>query len=104
MSGAEVLPSLAQINKAGKVKIVPAASDSPAEPMVCTILFSRIEFLRSKMRITPIEITAAGIEADTVIPTRSPKYALAAPKTIANKTPITMEVTVISGVIFSAAT
>ena len=54
------------------------------------------------MRITPIAITAAGIDADTVIPTLSPRYAFAAPNTTAKITPMIMEVTVISGVIFSA--
>ena len=39
-------------------------------------------------RITPIEITAAGMDAETVIPTRSPRYALAAPNTIARMTPM----------------
>ena len=58
---------------AGKVKIAPAAKDSPAEPIVWTILLSRMEFLRIIMRITPIAITAAGIDAETVIPTRSPR-------------------------------
>ena len=53
-------------------------------------------------RITPIEITAAGIDADTVIPTRSPKYAFAAPKITARSIPITMEVTVSSGITLSA--
>ena len=53
-------------------------------------------------RITPMEITAAGIEADTVIPTRSPRYALAAPKTTARIIPMIIDVTVNSGVIFSA--
>src|SRR6188474_2477457 len=33
-------------------------------------------------------MTAAGIDADTVMPTRSPRYALAAPKTIPSTTPI----------------
>ena len=47
-------------------------------------------------------ITAAGMEAETVIPTRSPKYAFAAPKITARSIPITIEVTVSSGVIFSA--
>ena len=55
-------------------------------------------------RITPIEITAAGMDADTVIPTLSPKYAFAAPNTIANNTPIITDVTVNSGVTFSAGT
>ena len=53
-------------------------------------------------RITPIAITAAGIEADTVIPTLSPRYALAAPNTTAKIIPMTTDATVISGVIFSA--
>ena len=55
------------------VKIAPAASDSPALPIVCTMLFSRIESRRSMKRITPIDITAAGTLADTVSPTRSPR-------------------------------
>ena len=59
----------AQIKIAGIVKIAPAANDSPAEPIVCTMLFSRMESFFKIIRITPIEITAAGIEADTVIPT-----------------------------------
>ena len=59
--------------RAGMVKITPAAIDSPAEPMVCTMLFSRmVPRLRSPLRI-PIEITAAGIEAETVIPTFKPR-------------------------------
>ena len=65
--------SEAQIKIAGIVKIAPAANDSPAEPIVCTMLFSRIESFFIITLITPIEITAAGIEADTVIPTLSPK-------------------------------
>ena len=53
-------------------------------------------------RITPMEITAAGIDADTVIPTRNPRYAFAAPNTTARMIPITIDVTVNSGVTFSA--
>ena len=71
--GISILPSSAQRNSAGIVKIAPAARDSPAEPIVCTALLSKIEFLRKITRITPIEITAAGMEADTVIPTLSPR-------------------------------
>ena len=71
--GNSIFPSSAHKNNAGRVKIAPAASDSPAEPIVCTMLFSRIESLRRMMRMIPIEITAAGIDADTVIPTRSPR-------------------------------
>ena len=50
----------------------------------------------------PIEITAAGMEAETVIPTRSPRYALAAPNTIARRIPIKSAVTVNSGTTLSA--
>ena len=49
-----------------------------------------------------MEITAAGIDAETVIPTRSPRYAFAAPNTIARITPMITDVTVISAVTFSA--
>ncbi len=38
-----------------------------------------------------MEITAAGIAADTVIPTRSPKYALAAPNKMTSRIPKTTE-------------
>ena len=55
------------------MKIAPAASDSPAEPIVWTMLLSRMEFFFMILRITPMEITAAGMEADTVIPTRRPR-------------------------------
>ena len=65
----------------------PAAIDSPAELIVCTILFSNMESFRKTIRMMPIEITAAGIEADIVMPTRRPRYAFAAPKTTASSTP-----------------
>ena len=71
--GMLVPPSSAHMNRAGSVKIAPAANDSPAEPIVCTMLFSRMESFFKITRITPMEITAAGMEADTVIPTLSPK-------------------------------
>ena len=56
-------------SNAGIVKMIPAARDSPAEVIVCTTLFSRIvtslnfNNLRSSM-----DITAAGMDADTVMP------------------------------------
>ena len=54
------------------VKITPAAKDSPADAAVWTILFSRIlDFLKNES--TPMDITAAGIDADTVIPAKRPK-------------------------------
>ena len=56
---------------AGIVKITPAATDSPAEPVVCTMLFSRI-VERPNARRMLMESTAMGIEAETVSPARSP--------------------------------
>ena len=71
--GDVAFPSFAHIKIAGNVNTAPAANDSPAEPIVCTMLFSRIESFFIITRITPIEITAAGIEAETVIPTLTPR-------------------------------
>jgi len=70
----------AHIKSAGSVKIAPAASDSPADATFSTVMFSSIEFLCSNPRVIAIEITAAGMEAEIVIPTFKPRYALAAPK------------------------
>ncbi len=57
--------------RAGRVKITPAATDSPAEPVVWTMLFSRMVALpRARSRL--IERTAIGIEADTVSPALRP--------------------------------
>ena len=55
-------------NIAGTVKITPAARDSPALAMVCTALFSRILTSLNKARRMSIDITAAGMLAETVIP------------------------------------
>ncbi len=63
---------------AGKVKITPAATDSPAEPVVCTMLFSRIVDLPNARRME-IERTAIGIDAETVRPARRPTYTDTAP-------------------------
>ncbi len=54
----------------------PKAIDSPAEPVVCTMLFSRIVAgrtlnARARPRNSVIESTATGIEAETVMPTFS---------------------------------
>jgi hypothetical protein len=51
--------------------MTPAASDSPADPVVCTILFSRI-VERPNARKILIESTAIGIDAETVSPARRP--------------------------------
>ena len=52
--------------------MTPAAKDSPADAAVWTILFSKM-LDRRNMESTPIEITAAGIEAETVIPANKPR-------------------------------
>jgi hypothetical protein len=57
---------------AGTVNTTPAATDSPADPIVCTMLFSRIVDPPSRLRIE-IARTAMGIEALTVRPARSPR-------------------------------
>ena len=69
---------------AGMVTPTPNAIDSPAEPVVCTMLFSRIVAGRlpnsfAKKRNRVIDITATGIEAETVMPTFSTKYSDEAP-------------------------
>ena len=75
---------------AGTVNITPAASDSPALAIVWTALFSRIETSLNNERKIIIDMTAAGILAETVIPTLRPKYAFAAvmrmPRTIPTMT------------------
>ena len=63
---------------AGKVKITPAATDSPADPVVCTILFSRIVDLPNARRIE-MDSTEMGIDAETVSPARRPTYTDTAP-------------------------
>ena len=60
------------ITSAGSVNMTPAANDSPAEAAVWTMLFSRILLRRNSLSI-PIETTAAGIEAETVIPANRPR-------------------------------
>ncbi|GAB6258676.1 hypothetical protein PSKAS_41990 [Peribacillus sp. N1] len=79
------------------VNTAPAPIASPAVVIVCTILFSNIESLRKTPLNIAIEITAAGIEAETVKPISRPKYAFAAPNTIARMTPRMIAVAVNSG-------
>ena len=62
-----------QRKSAGIVKIVPVASDVEAEATVCERLASRIVPVERKSRKAATVITAAGIEAETVMPTRSPR-------------------------------
>ena len=62
-----------QRKSAGMVKIVPDASDVEAEPMVCDrFASSRVPAGRTSLKSATV-ITAAGIEADTVMPTRRPR-------------------------------
>ena len=63
-------------NSAGIVTPTPKAIDSPADPAVWTMLFSRMVARRKpndreKTRNSVIDSTAIGTEADTVIPTLS---------------------------------
>src|SRR6202007_3441782 len=64
---------------AGMVNITPAARDSPAEPVVCTMLFSRM-VERPNARKMLMERTEMGIEAETVRPGGRPTYTVTAPK------------------------
>ena len=54
------------------VKTTPAATDSPADPMVWTMLFSRMVEPPKRFR-TEMASTAMGIEALTVSPARRPR-------------------------------
>jgi hypothetical protein len=60
------------------------------------MLFSRMFDLRN-MRNTPMDITAAGMEAETVIPANRPKYALAPARITESKIPRMTAFRVISG-------
>ncbi len=70
------------------MKTTPPATDSPADPIVCTMLFSRIVEPPSRFR-TEIARTAIGIDALTVSPARSPRYTVDAPNSRPNSTPMT---------------
>jgi hypothetical protein len=95
--------SWARNRKPGRVNTTPAATDSPALPMVCTMLFSRMveppSFLSSE-----IDSTAIGIDADTVSPALSARYTVEAPNRIPKKAPITTALAVNSGTTASSAT
>ena len=56
---------------------MPAASPSPTVAMVCTILFSKMLAPRKKNFKIAIDIIAAGMDAETVVPTFKARYALA---------------------------
>ncbi len=54
------------------VKTTPEASDSPADPIVWTMLFSRIVEPPKRLS-TEMASTAIGIDALTVSPARNPR-------------------------------
>src|SRR6185503_61670 len=76
---------------AGILTPTPKAIDSPADPAVCTMLFSRI--VASRMPALPsrrkrlMEITATGMEALTVSPTFNTSHSDDAPNTIPSNVP-----------------
>ena len=74
---------------AGIVKTTPAATDSPADPMVWTMLFSRMVDPPSRLS-TEMASTAIGIDALTVSPARRPRYTVEAPKMSPKNAPSAM--------------
>jgi hypothetical protein len=66
--------------------MTPEAIDCPAFPVVCTMLFSRIE-ARPNARRMLIESTEIGIEAATVSPAFRPTYTVTAPKMMPKSDP-----------------
>ena len=71
------------------VNTTPAATDSPAEPIVWTMLFSRIVEPPRRFS-TEIASTAIGIEALTVRPARRPRYTVEAPNRRPKSAPSTI--------------
>src|SRR3954462_15515015 len=88
---------------AGTVKTTPPAIDSPAEPIVCTMLFSRMVDPPRRFR-TDIASTAIGMDALTVSPARSPRYTVEAPNNKPNSAPMTIAFSVNSAGAWVAAT
>src|SRR4029077_5215621 len=89
------------MSSAGSVKIAPAASPSPDAAAVCTMLFSRMLDWRKRRR-TAIEMTAPGVEADTVIPAQRPREAVGPAGRRDSTTPRTRALIVISGSVTDA--
>src|SRR5579883_2276183 len=89
-------------NRAGIVTPTPNAIDSPADPVVWTMLFSRIVVRRmpkafEKTRNRVIESTAIGTDADTVRPTLRTRYSDDAPNRTPRRTPTSTGTGVNSG-------
>ena len=81
---------------AGSVKMTPEAIDWPALPVVCTMLFSRID-ARPNARRMLMDSTEMGMEAATVSPARNPTYTVTIPKMIPKTDPSSSARTVNSG-------
>ncbi len=88
---------------AGTVKTTPPATDSPAEPMVWTMLFSRM-VEPPRCFSTEMARTAMGMEALTVSPARSPRYTVEAPNSSPNSTPRKIALAVNSAIDCDAGT
>ena len=95
-------PSLRN-RKPGRVNTTPAAMDSPADPVVWIILFSRIVVLKNFLP-NVMAITAIGMDAETVSPAFNARYTVAAPKMMPNMQPSKMDFSVNSFICTPGAT
>lgn len=71
--------------------MTPLATELDAEPIVWDMFDSRMVLRVPKIRIrrnAATVITEIGMEVEIVRPARNPRYALAAPKTMPSKTPV----------------
>ncbi len=87
----------------------PKASDSPADPVVWTTLFSRMVARRmpnhfEKARKRVMDRTAIGTEADTVMLTFMRRYSEEAPKTMPRTAPTSTGPQVNSGIVTPSGT
>ena len=70
------------------VSPTPKAIDSPAEPVVWTMLFWRMVVAAERLRNRVMARTATGIDAETVSPTLRTRYTDDAPKTMPSSAPM----------------
>ena len=78
---------------------MPPATASPAEAAVCTKLFSRMVAFLKKRKI-PMEIIAAGIEAEVRMPSLNAKYEFDIASKVVNKIAKTMLLGLNSTILF----
>ena len=76
---------------------------SPAEPVVCIILFSRIVVFKNLLPKV-IAMTAIGIDAETVSPAFKARYTVEAPNMIPKIAPVMIDLIVSSAITVSAGT